>query len=271
LLPAGFCGTRRTARREFPGTMSVEYKGFSLMEDGEGGAGPKLTSNQVRMLQAREGQCCPNHPWKLPMILIGIMSFIALILGSVAIDKSDSNDDSTSSTQTCPYGDIIFGDDVHEYNGHYFQVIGSSSGAINWPEAVRDAASRCYNGNAGYLANIGTEAEQTFLYALWQNHTGFSSDSATSAWIGAADLNEESQFEWIGPGKMSVGVPFYDDSTGAIDGAYTNWASGEPNESGSEDCVEMRSGQGYWNDRECYGSNKFFFVEFGDPSTEYLE
>lgn len=99
--------------------------------------------------------------------------------------------------------------------------------------------------------------------------SSFQSDPSVNAWIGAADMNEEGIFEWIGPGKLSTGDPFYDTATKeSIDGAFTYWADGEPNESGSEDCVEMRSGHAKWNDRECYGSNSFFIVEFGHPSTD---
>ena len=39
---------------------------------------------------------------------------------------------------------------------------------------------------------------------------------------------------------------FYIDATGAVDGAYTNWDTNEPQEIGSEDCVEMRSDTGKW-------------------------
>ena len=58
-------------------------------------------------------------------------------------------------------------------------------------------------------------------------------------------MTEEGTFEWFGPGRMITGHPFYN-SDGPIDGDYNNWATGEPNESGREDCVEMRSGSGYW-------------------------
>lgn len=42
---------------------------------------------------------------------------------------------------------------------------------MNWPEAVRDANSRCYNGHSGYLAIIGSKLENDFLYELWENHS----------------------------------------------------------------------------------------------------
>ncbi|MEL6182205.1 MAG: lectin-like protein [Myxococcota bacterium] len=33
--------------------------------------------------------------------------------------------------------------------------------------------------------------------------------------------------------------------------SYTNWGSGEPNNSGNEDCGELRLDTGQWNDKEC--------------------
>jgi len=255
----------------------VEYRGFSLMEDGQGAApgssassGPSLTSNQVRMLQAREVECCSSEQSiKRGLCFVGLLSFIALVVGSVGVSKANSdsgNSGSSSSAVTvCPYGNILWGDEVYEHGGHYYQLIGSTQGNMNWPEAVRDANSRCYNGNQGYLVNINSPAEQKFLWYLWRNSTKYSTNNDMNVWIGAADMNQEGTFEWIGPGKFAVGTPFYDVSTSsAIDGAYTNWASGEPSETGSEDCVEMRNGHGFWNDYSCYGDNPFFFVEFGE-------
>lgn len=241
------------------------------MEDGDGeGNRPNLSANQVRVLQARDSDILgrTQYPWRIPVAFVGILAFIALILGSASIDRlnNQDDDDDTYVAVTCPYGDILYGDSVHEFDGHYFQIVGSSSGSVNWPEAVRDANSRCFSGNQGYLANIGSAEENAFLYAIWKNHSSFSSTTTVSAWIGAADMNEEKTFEWIGPGKMSVGVPFYSDGA-PVDDAYNNFASGEPSEEGMEDCVEMRSGQGMWNDRECYAAQNFFFVEFGEPST----
>lgn len=55
------------------------------------------------------------------------MSFIALILGSVAIDKVNSDGSDSSKTKVeieyCPYGDILLGDAVHSFEGHHFQVV----------------------------------------------------------------------------------------------------------------------------------------------------
>ena len=92
-----------------------------------------------------------------------------------------------------------------------------------------------------------------------------------NAWIGATDMKNEGAFSWIGPKHLIAGTKFWEgDGDGqAIDGRYTNWYTNEPSSDGEEDCVEMRGGQGYWNDRNCYEPNAFFIVEFGNPLTNH--
>ena len=62
--------------------------------------------------------------------------------------------------------------------------------------------------------------------------------SGYSAWIGLNDMSSEGNFVWADG----------DDST------YRNFLPGEPNEMGSEDCVEIfgtSPGFSYWNDNVC--------------------
>jgi len=58
-----------------------------------------------------------------------------------------------------------------------------------------------------------------------------------SYWIGLNDRSSEGTFVWS-------------DSTAL--GAYTAWASGEPNNAyGLEDCTEVLGSSGEWNDSGC--------------------
>ena len=71
---------------------------------------------------------------------------------------------------------------------------------------------------------MGSAEESDLIYSL----TG-------RVWVGACDADVEGTWAWV------TGEPW----------SYAPWASGEPNNmSGSEDCVEMYSGDS-WNDIWC--------------------
>jgi hypothetical protein len=56
-------------------------------------------------------------------------------------------------------------------------------------------------------------------------------------WIGATDATSEGIFYWTDNDVISNG--------------YTNWLQDQPNNGGDEDCVEVKSYNGRWNDKEC--------------------
>ena len=60
-------------------------------------------------------------------------------------------------------------------------------------------------------------------------------------YIGIRDYWEEGRFEWLDSRSVS----------------FTSWNSGEPNNSGGEDCVEITSGSGLWNDIPCDYARSF--------------
>jgi len=252
-------------------------------ETGGGGGHAQLTPNQMRKLNAEpEGDLVKlpgtttNHI--LFLYLLVVSAFITAICAAAQSGSTTTTEETSTDAVvdkvTCPYGDVLWGDDVFSYNGHDYQVIGGKDVAMSWKEAMFDANGRCYNGNRGYLANIGSTEENDFILLKLSTHPQWaavqSQTSVTSrnAWIGATDMKDEGTFEWIGPGRAIQGITFYDSETStAVDDAFTNWASGEPNANiEGEDCVEMRSA-GMWNDRNCYAPNAYFVVEFGNPST----
>jgi Bacterial Ig-like domain len=163
-------------------------------------------------------------------------------------------------------------------NGHFYENINANA-AITWQNA-RDAAaaSRLY-GLQGYLATITSAAENTFIVAKVQN----------DAWIGAVDdaveinavINPdyadqaaaEGNWYWVtGPeaGQLFFrGAPA--SPVGAVNGAFTYWAGGEPNDFGaplgSENCAHIRfsgGAAGRWNDYAFNNSAvRRYVVEYG--------
>ena len=110
-------------------------------------------------------------------------------------------------------------------NGHEYEVLLVEG--ITWEDA-RSAAQAL---GAGWdLATIGTAAENTFVESLL--NAGLADRS--HFWIGATDVATEGVWEWVD------GTPF----------AFTDWSTGEPNNSGNEDFLayDLRSGNWAWND-----------------------
>lgn len=99
------------------------------------------------------------------------------------------------------------------------------------PRAFADAEADCAS-LGGQLFEPRTEAQAVAFRAA--RPSGYPSES----WIGLTDRAEEGSFAW---------------QDGSILGEedWSNWASGEPSNSGGvEDCVQLRS-DGTWNDRNC--------------------
>ncbi|HSK01937.1 MAG TPA: lectin-like protein [Kofleriaceae bacterium] len=105
--------------------------------------------------------------------------------------------------------------------------------------------------NAGYkLVQIESAAEDAFV-----RNTATAVLGSVAIHIGGTDVATESVWAWEGSGDLfwqggpaPGGVP--------VNGRYTNWEGGEPNDDGTEDCLEMRT-SGRWNDIPCGESLRF--------------
>jgi Lectin C-type domain len=100
----------------------------------------------------------------------------------------------------------------NNYNGHSYY---RSTGSMTWT----DARQACLN-MGGHLVTVTSPAENNFIFNLWPN-----------GWIGLTDEVVEGQWRWV------TGEPF----------SWSNWNSGEPNNSNNEDYIQFVGG-GRWND-----------------------
>src|SRR5262249_9430267 len=97
--------------------------------------------------------------------------------------------------------------------------------AVTTAKSWLDAQTDCEKWG-GDLVAITSEEEQKFVAAF----------VAANSWIGDNDQKTEGNFQW------TSGEPW----------SYSNWHSGEPNDSGgNEDCAEIYSADGTWNDALC--------------------
>jgi lysophospholipase L1-like esterase len=123
-------------------------------------------------------------------------------------------------------------------NGHFYQFV---EDAVPWTSARNQASAASYEGLPGHLVTISNAEENTFVASLaWPE----------SAWIGLTDQTAEAAFQWV-TGELLT---------------FTNWAQGEPNSLGDEDCVETnayfaRGTPGTWNDISC-STGRFYVLEF---------
>jgi len=107
----------------------------------------------------------------------------------------------------------------------------------------------------------GDEA-QLFAESLGANLISIQSQAENDCVLNALNAIGESGTIWIGLNDVATEGTFvwYDQSPVG----YTNWATGEPNQSGNEDCVQIFPGgsePGRWNDLDCNNGNSKSIIE----------
>ncbi|XP_068726517.1 macrophage mannose receptor 1-like [Montipora capricornis] len=114
----------------------------------------------------------------------------------------------------------------------YYFSNGSLSGKKTWQEALRE----CQKIRGGDLVSIHSAAENSFIKSRTKMKTSLNS------WIGLNDRGTEASFKW------SDGSPVQ----------YINYNPKEPNDFyHQEDCIEMLTLRGTWNDNHCSRSRPF--------------
>lgn len=146
-------------------------------------------------------------------------------------------------------GEVFFED-----NGHLYKYISYNG---TWNQAQTHAAGQTAYGATGYLTTITSQTENDFVAARLLN----------AGWMGASDAAVEGAWRWVtGPEN---GTQFWSGLSGGstVGGNYANWGTGEPNDSGGEDCAQfLTGGSGKWNDLPCSTyALPGYVVEFGAP------
>ena len=91
----------------------------------------------------------------------------------------------------------------------------------------------------GFLVEINDSDESEFLKMILTDELNY--------WTGLTDLAEEGRFVW---------------QESHTEASWTNWAEGEPNNFGNEDCVALERRMGHlWDDVGCDGFNAHALCE----------
>lgn len=161
--------------------------------------------------------------------------------------------------------------DYLPYTQHFYRFVRQTD--ITWKQARSSAAGMEYYGLQGYLATISSSIENNFI---WTKVNGV-------GWIGGSDEGAEGVWKWVtGPENGTI---FWRGAINGtrVNGEYSNWSSGEPNDSGGEDYAHINQNPDKapktWNDLDNasdgpnsqYYRAQGFVVEFGGMENANLK
>jgi len=128
------------------------------------------------------------------------------------------------TTDTCVGGKCVHSQSGWSaYGGHCYKYFEDPK---NWTSARNDCIAQ-----GGDLASTANAAENDFIHSITPNDR--------FPWIGFNDIASENSWQWSDGSAVT----------------YTYWNSGEPNNSGDEDCTHIHHYSGSadkkWNDGNC--------------------
>ncbi|XP_061179254.1 galactose-specific lectin nattectin-like [Saccostrea echinata] len=128
-----------------------------------------------------------------------------------------------NSFKNCPKGWVKHGNSCYMLNTQ----------KLSWEQAN----VKC-RGLSAKLVEIDTKPENVFITNTIRNE-----EANGRAWLGGTDKTQENIWIW-----NDSGLPL----------RFKNWSKGEPNDDkGNEDCMEIFSKNGMWNDLRCSFSSMF--------------
>jgi len=149
-------------------------------------------------------------------------------------------------------------------NGHYYQYVNN---VVTWAAAEADVANNpltyTFNGMRGYLATVTSSGENDFVT---------SRVGSAAVWLGArrdqTNAHNTGTNAWYWTDGPEKDTNFFVQGTGAVNGAFINWNTNEPNGTGTsgESALQLLSGgTGKWNDLQASdgSQNLGYVVEYG--------
>ena len=125
--------------------------------------------------------------------------------------------------------------------GKFYKLINSTS---TWSSAQSNAIATTLSGIAGELFTVGSAAENALGLT-------FAQSMSDDIWLGLSDTVSEGVWRWYS-GSNATWQAWQGTGTGySLNGAYTNWGSGQPNDTGGvEDFGYLQLADGMWNDHD---------------------
>jgi hypothetical protein len=152
-------------------------------------------------------------------------------------------------------------------HSYMFCSFENASGTMSRERTWMQALDFCQMRDLG-LVFIESAEENAFILE-WVKRM----DLEDQVWIGATDRDltlQNNEGDWVW-GTANNAVQFWDgDEDGeAVMDRYEDWAEGEPNNDGNEDCGALSSNHEYqWDDRNCSDGYMNFVCESGVSSTQ---
>ena len=170
----------------------------------------------------------------------------------------------------------VTGQVVNPGNGHSYRYVPAES--ITWADARTGAHALTLAGHTGYLVAITSADENDFVATK---------TSAENVWIGTSSENavlaaltpaivgnvNNCEYYWADGSDAGQATSATCGTPAAVNGSYSAWAQGEPNNSGgTEACgVDNWNGsRGSWNDLDCNSSAAAgYLVEFDTTAADF--
>ncbi len=152
---------------------------------------------------------------------------------------------------------LLSADDTLRYSaetGKFYKVVTTNT---DWTVARTNAIATTLGGIAGQLVTVRSAAENAFLQALAQA-------ANKEMWLSGNDITTEGTWRWQSAGA-DIDQFWQGTAAGyATNGAYTNWAAGEPNDNGGTGDYQVMYTNGQWDDEANNGSAvpNGYFVEW---------